>query len=455
MESRKSQVFLSSVLSAFFIPLLAVPSLAQAQSTEVTHQEEQSASQETAQEERRIARVREQEERAAAIAREERAAERTRQRDRGSAVAQEERRIARAREQEERAAARAREERAAERARQNEQTSSAERAAQEEERRIDRAREDEERAAARAREEQRAIERVSQEESASAAIILPGEIVDGSAPQQVTPDASITISGEVVDDSEEVDEAAAEDIGAIRARQEMERIAASAREKIAAEDAAQPTASVEIIGEVVGDSEETNSIPQSPPAWIDIGDDVIVFSAVYQKGLRHFMTANYQAAYEAWLPLADLDTAGESELKEYAEFQYRFAYMHLNGLGVATDLFEAKNRFERAANLGHARAQNDLGSLYFNGQGVEQDPNTALYWYRLSAEQDYAPALLNIARVYESLGERRIAKRWFKAYEASDGITASPDSKANKRYRKLYKRAVKASDKDNSRSLES
>lgn len=49
---------------------------------------------------------------------------------------------------------------------------------------------------------------------------------------------------------------------------------------------------------------------------------------------------------------------------------------------------------------GDVRAQNDLGALYDNGQGVAQDFSEAVMWYRQAAEKGYAPAQANLCRTY-------------------------------------------------------
>ena len=45
-------------------------------------------------------------------------------------------------------------------------------------------------------------------------------------------------------------------------------------------------------------------------------------------------------------------------------------------------------------------AQNNLGSMYQNGQGVSQDYKEAAKWYRLSAEQGNAVAQYNLGLSY-------------------------------------------------------
>jgi hypothetical protein len=61
--------------------------------------------------------------------------------------------------------------------------------------------------------------------------------------------------------------------------------------------------------------------------------------------------------------------------------------------------------YVRGAELGDAEAQNNLGNMYYVGQGVEQDYAEALRLYELAAEQGYASAQNNLGYMYsEGLG---------------------------------------------------
>ncbi len=56
--------------------------------------------------------------------------------------------------------------------------------------------------------------------------------------------------------------------------------------------------------------------------------------------------------------------------------------------------------FHKAADQGNAGAQNNLGLMYANGQGVPQDYAEAVRWYRKAAEQGYASAQTNLGVMY-------------------------------------------------------
>ena len=66
--------------------------------------------------------------------------------------------------------------------------------------------------------------------------------------------------------------------------------------------------------------------------------------------------------------------------------------MYSNGQGVEQDYKKAVEWYRKAAEQGHADAQNNLGFMYYTGQGVEQDYKKAVEWYRKAAEQGHADA---------------------------------------------------------------
>jgi peptidoglycan hydrolase-like protein with peptidoglycan-binding domain len=58
--------------------------------------------------------------------------------------------------------------------------------------------------------------------------------------------------------------------------------------------------------------------------------------------------------------------------------------------------------FRAAGNRGDPRAQDQLGVMYEEGQGLTRDDVNAVYWYEKAAAQDYPPAQLNLARMYRN-----------------------------------------------------
>jgi hypothetical protein len=54
------------------------------------------------------------------------------------------------------------------------------------------------------------------------------------------------------------------------------------------------------------------------------------------------------------------------------------------------------------AKQGDAKAQFDLGTIYYKGQGVEQNDSQAIYWFRKAALQGYPGAQTSLAAMYQS-----------------------------------------------------
>ena len=71
---------------------------------------------------------------------------------------------------------------------------------------------------------------------------------------------------------------------------------------------------------------------------------------------------------------------------------------------MTQDYAEAVRWYRQAAEQGHANAQNNLGIMYDNGEGVPEDDTEAVRWYRKAAEQRDADAQYNLGAMY-SRGE--------------------------------------------------
>jgi len=73
-----------------------------------------------------------------------------------------------------------------------------------------------------------------------------------------------------------------------------------------------------------------------------------------------------------------------------------------------------------AAKNGEVDAQKELGSLYFTGEGVQQDFAQALYWYTQAAEQGHAVATYNVGVLHDKgLGLKKDYKEAGKWYRKS------------------------------------
>ena len=75
-----------------------------------------------------------------------------------------------------------------------------------------------------------------------------------------------------------------------------------------------------------------------------------------------------------------------------ADAQHNLAYCYEYGDGVVQDIDKAIYWYKKAAELEFVPAQVSLGNIYYYGEGVEQDYKQAVEWYDLAAEQGDAEA---------------------------------------------------------------
>ena len=91
------------------------------------------------------------------------------------------------------------------------------------------------------------------------------------------------------------------------------------------------------------------------------------------------------------------------------------------------DYTTALNKLRPSAEQGHARAQFNLGTMYLNGDGVLQDDNEAVKWYKLSSEQGNAEAQTNLGQLYHNgqgvaRDDREAVKLYKLAAEQKNGV---------------------------------
>ncbi|SUA44383.1 sel1 repeat protein [Neisseria zoodegmatis] len=109
-------------------------------------------------------------------------------------------------------------------------------------------------------------------------------------------------------------------------------------------------------------------------------------------------------AHQKLLADTALTRAGEYEEAKKAalmfqksdqDYQTAFAYHY--GLDRQQDYMLARKYYLQAAELDHRKAQTNLGMMYYNGQGVDADPEQAAYWFEQAASQGDAVAQYNLA----------------------------------------------------------
>jgi TPR repeat protein len=92
------------------------------------------------------------------------------------------------------------------------------------------------------------------------------------------------------------------------------------------------------------------------------------------------------------LDSAEVDRACAEAMTAYPEIG-RFVFQRGRGAFAAGDLDKAVDFFERAYQMGHVRAGQVLGRMYFLGAGIDRDREKAVELYRKAAERGDAYAL--------------------------------------------------------------
>ena len=93
------------------------------------------------------------------------------------------------------------------------------------------------------------------------------------------------------------------------------------------------------------------------------------------------------------------------------------------------DDVQARQWYEKAAVQGQAKAQFNLGTLYFNGEGVPKDYPKALRWFRLAADQGEAVAQTKLAIMYDD--GQGVSQDLVQAYKWYSLAATNGDKPAN------------------------
>ena len=111
-----------------------------------------------------------------------------------------------------------------------------------------------------------------------------------------------------------------------------------------------------------------------------------------------------------------------------AEAQYNLGRMYDNGDGVSQDQKKAVSLYTKAAEQGYVEAQKALGFMYSNGDGVAKDKKLAFEWYTKAAIRGDVKSQYNLGSMF-SLGDgvaqdRQKAIEWY-AKAAEQGHTGA------------------------------
>ena len=136
----------------------------------------------------------------------------------------------------------------------------------------------------------------------------------------------------------------------------------------------------------------------------EIGQTMFYAMDEYERG-------NYKSAFNSYKRIAYLGSA-------YGQNQV--GYMYTNGVGVEQDYKKAVKYFRMSAKQGNEDAQFNMGIMYTYGYGVKQSYKKAAWYYRKSAEQGFANAQYNLGVMYlfgyhYKQNDKKAANLFFKA----------------------------------------
>ena len=127
----------------------------------------------------------------------------------------------------------------------------------------------------------------------------------------------------------------------------------------------------------------------------------VVIADDYQDGNDAYNRKDYKTAYKLWLPLAEQGDA---------KAQYNLGQMYYEGQGVPQDHKEAVKWYRLSAEQGDASAQFHLGTFYEQGQGVPQDYVSAHMWWNIAGSNGFKSAVKNRNIVEKKMSKQQIEK---------------------------------------------
>ncbi|MDJ0942039.1 MAG: SPOR domain-containing protein [Kiloniellales bacterium] len=174
----------------------------------------------------------------------------------------------------------------------------------------------------------------------------------------------------------------------------------------------------------------------------------------YRDGLEAFRAGQVEKAYEIWNPLAeagdalaqfglaliyergsetipqDLDAAVKwyelAVVQGVAAAQNNLGHMYSQGLGVQEDKARAVELWREAAKAGHSTAYYNLGLAYFRGDGTEKNEIEATRWFAQAADAGLKDGQFAIGEMYRlGIGTERNESRalgWYKLAAAQGHV---------------------------------
>lgn len=122
----------------------------------------------------------------------------------------------------------------------------------------------------------------------------------------------------------------------------------------------------------------------------------LLLATDFNKGLEHMESGDYAMAYCLWEPLARVG---------HPDAQYHLGWLFANGNGMNVNVETAVYWWQQAANNGYLDAQFAIGLAYITGEGIKSDTDMAFRWFFKAATGGHQDAKDIVKRLVLESGD--------------------------------------------------
>ena len=140
--------------------------------------------------------------------------------------------------------------------------------------------------------------------------------------------------------------------------------------------------------------------------WFKKAADAGIIDACRKIGGIYFDAKNFREAMR-WYKKG-------AELGNDAACLNQIGVMYYNGQGVTRNHYEAVSWYRKAADAGSVRAMNNLGACYYNGNGVKKNIDTAREFFYKAADLGDSTAMFNLGKIFHLAKNYDNALSWYK-----------------------------------------
>lgn len=140
--------------------------------------------------------------------------------------------------------------------------------------------------------------------------------------------------------------------------------------------------------------------PRLPDSLKKLEKEAFAGEASAQHDLASVYTAGYGDVKQDYSKAAFWFE--QSAKQGIANSGYNLGVLYHQGLGVDQNTEKAIDWYKKAAELDHPEAQYNLGIAYIEGIGVKYDPNMAAYYFERAASQKIMEAAYNLGLIHEN-----------------------------------------------------